>query len=104
MKLTSDILVNKNVFPSTPYFRPKSKFLIECVKKGDIDTIYKLLSKDRFLVYDFDNVKQTCLHWAAKRNKPEIIKVLLHFGAYIDAKDSGNRTPLYLASKMGNIR
>ena len=104
MNLTSDMWIKKNVFPQTPYFRPKSKLLIDNVKRGDIDEIYRMLNNDRFLVYDFDHIKQTCLHWAAKRNRPEIIKVLLHFGAYIDAKDSGKRTPLYLAAKMGNIK
>ena len=47
---------------------------------------------------------QTALHWAAKRDQPEIIKLLLARGAIVDAKDMGNRTPLIIASKCGNVK
>lgn len=47
---------------------------------------------------------QTALHWAAKRDSHTIIKTLISYGAIIDAKDLGNRTPLIIASKMGNVK
>ena len=67
-------------------------------------TFTSLLNKDKHLVYDFDILHQTGLHWAAKRNKPEIIKYLISRGAIVDAKDIANRTPLIVASKCGNIK
>jgi len=55
-------------------------------------------------LYDFDPTNQTALHWAAKRDRADIIKYIIKIGCYIDCKDSGNRTPLYLAAKHGNIK
>ena len=61
-------------------------------------------NKDKYLVYDFDILHQTGLHWAAKRNKPEIIKFLISKGALVDSRDIANRTPLIVASKWENIK
>ena len=55
------------------------------------------------MVYEFDYVGETALHWAAKRNKPDLIKMLLKFGSRIDQRDLGGRTALFLASKHGNL-
>ena len=85
-------------------FRPKSKELIQYAKNGDIESIKSLLERNRYLVYDYDSVHQTALHWAAKRNYPDVIKLLVSYGSFIDAKTLGDRTPLFLASKWGNIR
>jgi ankyrin repeat protein len=63
-----------------------------------------MLKRNRFIVYDYDPVHQTALHWAAKRNRPEIIGILVDYGAFIDSKDIGGRTPLFVASKCGNIK
>jgi len=38
--------------------------------------IDKMLALDRFLVYQYDECKQTGLIWAAKRNNTEMVKFL----------------------------
>ena len=38
-------------------------------------------------MYDFDNVHQTALHWAAKRNFVPIIRILIENGANVNAFD-----------------
>ena len=43
--------------------------------------IQKLLKKNSNLVNSCDNLKQTPLHWAAKRGNNDIIKLLLDHGA-----------------------
>ena len=55
------------------------------------------------MVYEFDNVNQTAVHWAAKRNKSEVIKLLIASGARVNHKDMGGRTALFLAAKLGNL-
>ena len=90
--------------PKTPYSIPWSIKFFKAVKKGNRDEVSHFLYRNKHLVHEYDYIKQTALHWAAKRDFPDIIKILLHYGAYIDAKDSCNRTPLYLASRAGNVR
>ena len=104
MGLTSDECLRQNVFPNKSFFRKESKLLIYYCKEGDINQVEKLLNKNRFLVYDFDSFHQTALHWAAKRNFPNIIKLLMNYGSFVDWKDLCNRTPLYLAAKLNHIK
>jgi len=63
-----------------------------------------LLKKDGYLVYEYDFVHQTPLHWAAKRNKSDVIKLLIENGARINQRDMGGRTALFLASKANNLQ
>ena len=104
MGLSAEECLKKHVFPNRSFFRKESKLLIYYWKEGNIDQIEKLLSKNRFLVYDFDSFHQTGLHWAAKRNYPNIIKMLIAYGSFVDCKDLCNRTPLYLAAKLNHIK
>lgn len=101
-RITPEEIMKYNIFPSKSYFREGSYTLIEACKKGKVEKIMDLLKWNKYLVYDFDPVHQTALHWAAKRNFPEIIKILLEHGAYIDCKDGGRRTPLFIASRLGH--
>ena len=61
--------------------------MIYSAKNGDIEKLKELLLGNKLLVYDFDNVNQTALHWAAKRNFVPIIKVLIENGANVNAFD-----------------
>jgi ankyrin repeat protein len=58
-----------------------------------------MLHKDKYLVFEFDNVGETGLHWAAKRNKKDVIKLLLDNCAKVNYRDMGGRTALFLAAK-----
>lgn len=40
----------------------------------------------------------TPLHWAALRNKPDLVRVLLKLGADCEQRDARDRTPYELAS------
>ena len=44
-------------------------------------------------------MKQTALHWAAKHGKYEICRLLVDHGADVNARDIGDKTPLYYALK-----
>jgi len=104
MKVTPNEIMNGIIFPFMAYSRPGSRKIIKAIKDGDFDIVKKLIVKDRYLLYIHWNVKQTPLHWAAKRNQPEILEYLLTKGALVNAWDLGKRTPLFLASKYGHVK
>lgn len=58
---------------------------------------------NRFLVFDFDILKKTGLHWAVMRNHKDITKLLIREGAVLTAKDEIGRTPLYIAAVKGHL-
>ena len=44
------------------------------------------------------------MYWSYLGNNPELIKLLISKGAFVDSKDLGNRTPLIVASKSGMVK
>ena len=47
---------------------------------------------------------QTPIHYAAKNNAIDALKVLIKLGADIGAKDYKNRTPLFVAAETGYMK
>jgi hypothetical protein len=93
----------KQYVPVEPFTDKHSlRFLMAC-RLGETDKVLKLLMGNRWLVLEFDKVKKTGLHWAARRNHVEIVENLLKSGAFIDARDCIGRTPLYLASRASHL-
>lgn len=43
------------------------------------------------------------MHFAAKKNRTSIIALLISVGVYIDAEDSGLRTPLHVAATYDHV-
>jgi ankyrin repeat protein len=80
MRIKPHEIISLKLFSSQPYSRPGSKNLIEAAKNGNLKKVDELLKENRMLVFDFDYVNQTALHWAAKRNYPEIIQLLISYG------------------------
>lgn len=62
-----------------------------------------MIQNDRNLIHDFDQCKETALHWAAKRNNPKLIIDLLKYGALLNATDVNHRTPLFHACKENSF-
>ena len=79
------------------------KKLINAIKDKDLIYIDSLLMKNRYLIQMNDDFRQTPLHIAAKRDNPEIIKLLLEYGAKIDFEDCTGQTPLHISSKYNQI-
>lgn len=87
MNMDVDTFINDNVVPKEPYEREGSKKFFLAVKENDIATVERMIKKNKYYVYDYDTVRETALHWAAKRNYKEIIDLLLKNGANANAFD-----------------
>jgi len=98
LKLTPEELsADKKLFPSKAFEKQGSYAFIKAAKYGDQETVEQYLKDDRFYIFEYDQIKQTALHWAAKRGNILISQLLITSGADIDALDMGGRTPLYFA-------
>jgi hypothetical protein len=85
-------------FPIRPYTDPKSSEFVESAKFGDTERIKELLYKfSDLLIYEFDYLHLTALHWASKRNHAHCAAELILRKSYVNARDVYGRTPLYYA-------
>lgn len=71
---------------------------------NDSDMIIWLMDNGGYLDFRSGEKDQwkTPLHLAAIHNKPNALKTLIQFGAWVDAKDAVGLTPLYYAATSGN--
>jgi ankyrin repeat protein len=75
--------------------------LIDAVKNADVKTVRSLVAQ-HVDVNAADADGSTALHWAARRDQPEIVDLLLTRGANARAATRYNVTPLSLAATNGN--
>jgi hypothetical protein len=59
-------------------------------KIGNKSKVVEMLTWNKYLVYDFDHVYLTGLHWAAKRGFKPIVEVLIAKGSNLESKDLVN--------------
>lgn len=91
------------IFSKFPYERKYSKDFIHSVKYGYINKVDYYCSKYPYLVYDFDKLFRTGLHWAVKRGNLEMMKLLLDKKSNPDSQDQAKRTPLHFAAKKNSL-
>ncbi|KAL4442916.1 hypothetical protein ABPG74_010805 [Tetrahymena malaccensis] len=99
IKVQIEDLSKTQIFSSKPFQKKFSYELIQAAKLGDIMKVIECLNENRFLVFDFDYIFQTALHWATKRNHYQIVDMLIKNGADVNSKDIMGRTPLFFALK-----
>src|SRR4029077_2810225 len=75
--------------------------LIDAVKRSGLQTVRALVAQ-RVDVNAAEADGSTALHWAARRDNPAIVDVLLTAGANVRAAPRYNVTPLALACASGN--
>ena len=93
-----------DIFSKKPYQKEFSYQFIENVKLGKIHEAYRLLKKNKYLVYDFDWIHLTPLHWACKRNHENVAIMLITFKSDVNVKDILGRTPQYYALLNQNVK
>ncbi len=101
--LTPRDFAEDDVFSQEPYQKPHSQAFFIAVKVGDLDAVKRYLKHNKFLVYDYDYVKQTALHWATRKGNLKVVEYLLKSGSDVDACDIMNRTSLYFAAKKSHV-
>ena len=68
-----------------------------------------LFSTNALLFYSADisgktyGESQTAIHYAAKNDAVDSLKLLIKLGSKIECRDAKNRTPLQVAAELGNI-
>lgn len=81
-----------------------------CASDGEWSGLYNLLNTEPSLVLRKDFVTGfTCLHWAAKHGKPELIALIINFAKQhnvpisVDVRSSTGYTPLHIAAMHNHM-
>uniref|UniRef100_A0A669EUE7 Uncharacterized protein n=1 Tax=Oreochromis niloticus TaxID=8128 RepID=A0A669EUE7_ORENI len=81
-----------------------------CASDGQWSSLHRLLTAEPSLILKKDFVTGfTCLHWAAKHGKPELIAMIINFAKLhnisvsIDIRSSTGYTPLHIAAIHGHV-
>jgi len=88
--------------PKIPFENIDAKKLILASKNGDNQEVESLLQNNPSLVYEFDKVHRTALHWATKMKHYSTMKILLTQNSNPNAFDIAQRTPLHYAAKVNS--
>ncbi|MFC2118799.1 ankyrin repeat domain-containing protein [Bacteroidota bacterium] len=82
----------------------RSQNIFEAIEQNDYNLVEKKILEDKSLINSRAGNSYTPLHYAANKNRPEILELLIKNGADIHAKTSRGRTPLFLvAMNNGNV-
>ena len=108
MGIYPDEIVEHNIFRNEPFSRGKVAIdFFRAVKENDINLTKQFLREVPYIIYEHDECGQTVLHWAAKRNYVQMIKLLLKNGADVNKQDILKRPALYFAAKynfLGSVK
>ena len=85
--------------PPNSDYRPIHQFSIAC----NDEAVRAILQTNSAAANLPDDSKRTPLHDAASRNCTNVIPVLLHAGAKLEAKDQAGETPLHVAAQEGRV-
>jgi hypothetical protein len=95
ISLAKDITSHNNVAEITP--------LMNAVMNNDIDGVKFFATKEQEIINKQNIAGATALHLAARRDNPEIVRILLQNNAKINLKDAEGWTPIMRASSACKI-
>jgi len=102
LNISIDEFIAKRPFPDQPFEMKGSVEFLQLAKDGDTYKMKKILQNNKFLVYQYDSLKQTALHLAAKRGHAGTVEMLLQHCADPDFKDAVDKTALFYAIHSNN--
>jgi len=77
MKLPRNIIIEEVIFPRDAYYSALSRPFLAAVKRNDVMKVVDMITtQERYLVFEFDECRQTGLIWAAKRNHTDMVRIL----------------------------
>ena len=91
------VLLRQSIFASQPYEHGEVKHFLKQVKFGNLQMVGKMIQKDPLLVFQFDEMHQTGLIWAVKRNNIIMTRYLLKKFSQVNFRDLAGRTALNFA-------
>ena len=94
--------INNNIYNQNEISKIVYLKFIGAIKENHYNIVEYLIEKNPNLIYIKNEFEQTPLHIASKRDRVNIINLLLEYGAFINVKDSTGKTPLHYAC-MYNI-
>jgi hypothetical protein len=82
-------LDNPDEMSSKQPFRLKaSRDFLNVCKEGDLIKAAAMLKDNQWLAHCKDRTSQSPLHWAARRSHPEMTKLLLENGSFVNSRDT----------------
>ncbi|KAL4431715.1 hypothetical protein ABPG74_017344 [Tetrahymena malaccensis] len=103
LNLTPKEIYLNNVFSTKPFEKQYSYEFITAAKHNNLLLCDFFITKNKYLVYDFDYFYLTALHWASKRGHLKLTQFLIQKGADVNATDILGKTPLFYACQEGHI-
>jgi ankyrin repeat protein len=104
MKLSHQKISECKIWPLKAFSHQKSREYLLAVKRNDVKAVRNLLMfSSQFLIFEYDDCKQTGLIWAVKRNLIEMTIYLLENFSRVNWQDIGGRTALFFAVKNNNL-
>jgi ankyrin repeat protein len=100
--LSAVLLLTSGCFlfpPPHSDYRPIHQYSLAC----DAPAVQAILQTNSTAANLPDDSRRAPLHAAASRNCTNVIAVLLHAGAKLEAKDQAGETPLHVAAQEGFI-
>ena len=97
------VLLRQSIFASQPYEHGEVKHFLKQVKFGNLQMVGKMIQKDPLLVFQFDEMHQTGLIWAVKRNNIIMTRYLLKKFSQVNFRDLAGRTALNFAVSDKNL-
>lgn len=78
--------------------------LMKAIDQGEIDVVRDVLSRPAALrtinTATTHNTRETALHMAVRRNRPDIVNLLLDSGSLVNTRNALRQTPLFLAFEL----
>ena len=82
---------------------PKKTDIFSAIKAGDAEAVKEALGPGRSAaVHATDQYRKTPIEYAARENRPDIVRLLLQAGADVNYKDMTDRTVLGMAVDSGH--